>query len=301
MQIPLNHAEVADQPRSENDSDRDDGTHEIAPDLAYKRLMLVNVAMSGVPGAGDGKWVLIDAGIPGMTNAILKSASERFSAGSRPSAIILTHGHFDHVGSLLKLLGEWDVPVYAHQLEFPYLNGTAKYPAADPMVGGGLLSMLSLAFPRGPIDIKQWLRPLPADGSVPGMPGWTWLHTPGHTPGHISLWREKDKTIIAGDAFITTAQESAYAVATQSPEMHGPPMYFTQNWQHAQTSVEKLAALQPEVVVTGHGPAMRGADMRGALNALASSFKTIAIPAEGHYNLHPATTEDGSAYEAVNA
>ena len=90
------------------------------------------------------------------------------------------------------------------------------------------------------------------------MPEWRWLHTPGHAPGHISLWREADRALIVGDAFITTAQESAYAVATQQPELHGPPMYFTPNWIAARSSVETLAALQPGIVITGHGPAMEG-------------------------------------------
>lgn len=111
-------------------------------------------------------------------------------------------------------------------------------------------------YPRGPFDASPWLRVLPADGTVPAMPGWRWIHTPGHTPGHVSLWRETDRTLIAGDAFVTTDQESAYAVARQRPELHGPPMYYTQDWTAARLSVERLAALEPELVVTGHGRAM---------------------------------------------
>ena len=76
-----------------------------------------------------------------------------------------------------------------------------------------MMPLLAPLFPRRPIDVSRWLQRLPEDGSVPQMPGWRWIHTPGHTPGHISFWRERDWTIIAGDAFITTNQESAYAVA----------------------------------------------------------------------------------------
>jgi glyoxylase-like metal-dependent hydrolase (beta-lactamase superfamily II) len=115
------------------------------------------------------------------------------------------------------------------------------------------------------------------------MQGWKWIHTPGHTEGHVSLWRESDRTIIAGDAFITTKQESAYAVATQRPELHGPPMYFTPDWESAATSVRKLAALQPELVVTGHGRALHGPQMRQALDTLARDFEKVAIPARGVY------------------
>jgi glyoxylase-like metal-dependent hydrolase (beta-lactamase superfamily II) len=110
------------------------------------------------------------------------------------------------------------------------------------------------------------------------MPGWVWIHTPGHSPGHISLWRRSDRTIIAGDAFITTNQESAYAVALQRPEMHGPPMYYTADWEKARASVQRLAALEPELVITGHGAAMRGEEMREALHSLARTFDLVAIP-----------------------
>ena len=158
------------------------------------------------------------------------------------------------------------------------------------------MSLLSPLYPRGPIDISRRLLDLPADGSVPTMPGWRWLHTPGHAPGHISLWRESDRTLIAGDAFVTTAQESVYAAATQRPEMHGPPMYFTPDWQSAQASVETLAALEPEIAVTGHGRAMRGAALREALHTLVRDFAQVAVPDHGKYVLNPAKAADGSAY-----
>jgi glyoxylase-like metal-dependent hydrolase (beta-lactamase superfamily II) len=121
------------------------------------------------------------------------------------------------------------------------------------------------------------------DGSVPHMSGWRWIHTPGHTPGHVSLWRETDRTLIVGDAFITTNQESATAVLTQKPEMHGPPMYFTPDWDSARQSVEKLASLEPELVITGHGRAMQGQEMRLALHALARNFNEVAVPEQGRY------------------
>ena len=58
----------------------------------------------------------------------------------------------------------------------------------DPSVGGGLMSPLSPLYPREPVDVSRRLQALPADGSVPAMPGWRWVHTPGHAPG-VSLWR----------------------------------------------------------------------------------------------------------------
>jgi glyoxylase-like metal-dependent hydrolase (beta-lactamase superfamily II) len=260
----------------------DSRVREIAPDLASKRLALVNVVFFGEAGAADRQWVLIDAGIPGTAGFISRAAEQRFGSGSRPFAIILTHGHFDHVGSLKTLAERWDAPVYAHPLEHPFLNGTSSYPAPDPTVGGGLMAALSPLYPRGPIDASQWLKALPA-GEVPGMPGWTWVETPGHTPGHVSLWRESDRSLIAGDAFITTKQESAYSVATQRPELHGPPQYYTPDWPRAGESVRRLAALEPELVITGHGPPMHGPKMRTALHTLAREFERVAVPEQGRY------------------
>lgn len=251
-------------------------SEEIAHDLAYKKTLLVNVVFFGL--AGERGWVLIDAGIPGSADAIYKAAAERFGENTPPAAIVLTHGHFDHVGALAELAAEWETPIYAHRLEHPFLNGTRSYPAPQPGVGGGLMARAAGLYPRHPINVSRWLALLSENQEVPFMPGWRCIPTPGHTPGHVSLWREADRTLIAGDAFITTRQESAYAVLTQKPEMHGPPQYYTPDWDAARESVRRLAALEPELVVTGHGPAMQGPEMREALKLLAQDFDRIARP-----------------------
>lgn len=272
--------QIALDPAIEAGIYKDDGTKEIAADLAFKRLGLVNVVLYGKSGAGDRNWVLIDAGLPGTAGLIVNAAQARFGKAARPAAIVMTHGHFDHIGALKDVAERWDAPIYAHPLELPYLNGTQSYPPPDPLAGGGVMSLMAPLYPRGPIDVSAWLKALPEDGEVPGMPGWRWLHTPGHAPGHVSFWRAADRSLIVGDAFITTAQESVYAVITQEAEMHGPPMYYTPDWEAAEASVKKLAALQPELAVTGHGQAMQGAAMRAALDRLAREFRDIAVP--GH-------------------
>jgi glyoxylase-like metal-dependent hydrolase (beta-lactamase superfamily II) len=132
------------------------------------------------------------------------------------------------------------------------------------------------------------VRELPEDGSVPGMPAWRWIHTPGHAPGHVSFYRESDGTLVAGDAFVTTKQESALAVATWRPEIHGPPAYFTQDWAEARRSVELLARLEPEVAATGHGPPLRGPAMREGLHQLSRRFHELAVPKHGRYVQRPA-------------
>jgi glyoxylase-like metal-dependent hydrolase (beta-lactamase superfamily II) len=262
------------------------GDHEtgVADDVECVRTGIVNCYLVGDPGAGG--WTLVDAGLFGFAHTIADAAARRFGADARPSCIVLTHGHFDHVGALHTLAERWNVPIYAHEDELPYLTGAEAYPPPDPTVGGGLMALTSPLFPNGPFDFRPWIRALPPDGSVPELSGWRWLPTPGHARGHVSLWRAADRTLIAGDAFITTNQESAYAVARQEPELHGPPMYYTPDWTRARDSVRYLASLDPEVAVTGHGRALHGEEMRQALHRLADNFDEIAVPEHGRYVEH---------------
>lgn len=261
-------------------------------DLAYICTVMVNVYFVGSPNAGDREWVLIDAGMLGAADQIIQAAETRYGRGSRPAAIILTHGHFDHVGALDTLAKRWDAPIYAHTMELPYLTGRASYPPPDPSVGGGLVSALSWSFPRGPIDLKDGVKPLPGDGTVPYLRGWRWIFTPGHTPGHIVLFRDADKTLIAGDAIVTTQQESLLAVRSQRRELHGPPKYYTPDWDAAASSVAILAELNPEIAATGHGEPLRGSSMRADLHDLADNFHRRAVPKHGRYVKQPAVTNE---------
>ena len=270
---------------------RGDPAVEVTHDVECLRTGIVNCFLVGEPGAGDRGWVLVDAGMYGSAGKIARAAEKRFGP-SRPFAIVMTHGHFDHVGALRELAEVWDCPVYAHRLELPYLDGRSPYPPPDPSVGGGAMARLSRLYPRGPIDVGDRLRVLPEDGSVPGMPGWRWVHTPGHTAGHVALFRDADRTLLAGDAFVTTKQESLTAVLQQRPEVHGPPAYYTTDWDAARASVEELAHLEPEVAATGHGIPLRGRVLRQALHQLASDFETLAVPRDGRYVRAPALTDE---------
>jgi glyoxylase-like metal-dependent hydrolase (beta-lactamase superfamily II) len=265
----------------------------VSPGVWGMKIVFVNVFFVADMIPGSEGWVLVDAGLQGSAEKIINAAEDLFGMGTKPSAIVLTHGHFDHRGALNELLEQWQVPVYAHRLEHPYLNGTASYPPPDPTVGGGMMAWMSFAYPKKPIDISAHLRELPVTMHVPGLPGWKWYHTPGHAPGHVSLFREDDRTLIAGDAFVTTDQESIFSVMTQKEELHGPPKYFTTDWIAAKDSVEMLATLEPEIVATGHGKPMYGIGMRLKLDELIDNFEKSAVPAAGRYVQHPATA-DGS-------
>jgi len=260
---------------------------EVARGVFRIPLSIVNAYMVGPKGASDRTWVLIDAGMSFSEGAIRRGAAEVYGPNSRPAAIILTHGHFDHVGSLKALAELWDVQVYAHELELPYLTGRSDYPPPDPFVGGGAMSLLSPLYSRRAVNLFSRVHALPE--AI--MPGWRWIHTPGHAPGHVSFFREDDRAVIAGDAFVTTKQESAYAALAQPPVIHGPPAYFTTDWQAAGESVRRLAALEPEVAATGHGRPLTGAQMRKDLHELADRFRELALPAKGRYVTTPSRAD----------
>ena len=242
------------------------------------RLIFVNVF--GISHS-DNSWTLIDSGLPFSESTILQWADNNF--GTAPNAIVLTHGHFDHASAAAALADRWQIPIYAHALEGPYLTGRSEYPAPNFAAGGGLMSLLSPLLPRGPMKLDNRLREISqsADGalSLSEMPGWKILHTPGHTPGHISLFREEDRMLLAGDAFCTTKPESFFEAAiAQKPELHGPPSYFTTDWNQARESVRLLASLIPLTVAPGHGQPIATPHVAAALKQLASRFDEIAVP-----------------------
>jgi len=255
---------------------------EIAPDLYSYTIQVVNVTFVGLPGNPD-EWVLVDAGMPKSANVIIEAAEERFGKGARPKAIILTHGHFDHIGAIPELLDHWQVPVYIHPLELPYVTGEKDYPQPDSTVQGGMVAKMSPMFPNEGIDLGDAVKPLPLDGTVPSMTGWRWIHTPGHSEGHVSFFRDQDRALIAGDAFVTVKQESLYRVFTQELEISGPPRYLTTDWKAAKESVQKLNALKPACATTGHGIPVAGEWLADNLEMLARDFDDIAKPDYGKF------------------
>ena len=119
------------------------------------------------------------------------------------------------------------------------------------------------------------------------MAGFRWIATPGHTPGHVSLYREADGTLIVGDAFVTTRQESAVGAFQQVPEVRRPPAYYTPDWKAARQSVEK--ALRCRVPMSpGRGTAIpcmasrcRGSSTASCANGMNSDSRPAAAILRG--------------------
>ncbi|KAA9339307.1 MBL fold metallo-hydrolase [Hymenobacter busanensis] len=249
-----------------------------------------------VESSSPGEWVLVDTGLPGSEKAIIAAADELFYPGTHPTAIILTHGHMDHAGSARALAEHWRVPVLAHPLELPFLTGRAVYPPADPTVDrGGSLAFVARFFPPQSFQLSDIVQALPIDGNdVPYLPGWRWLHVPGHAPGQLALFRDEDRTLLGADAFATANHESVPSLLLQLPHISVAGSPFNYNWQEVRASVEQLASLQPNAIGCGHGPVIQGPEAAAGLSRLATDFP---MPAHGRYVAQPVVLDaDGVQY-----
>lgn len=262
---------------------------EVTREVACLPIAFVNVYFVGAANAQD--WFLVDTGLRGFGSRIKSEAAKRYGKTARPRFIVLTHGHFDHAGNALALAEEWNVPVLAHRLEMPFLTGKDYYPPPDPTVGG-FLAFLSRAFPASGIDLGSRVQEV--NDTLPNFGDWQVIETPGHTTGHISLFNEKDKTVIAGDALASVNQESVLATLTNTQSVQGPPIPLTTDWEAARKSVEKLAELNPRALACGHGAPLTRASLADELKTFACGFDRRAVPAHGRYvNESVATNEQG--------
>lgn len=253
----------------------------VAPGVYRLASSIVNVYYLGYPGE---EWVLVDTGMPFSAGQVRQAAENLYGLDAKPKSIILTHGHFDHSGSVEELSRIWDVPVYAHPMEFPYLSAKSEYPPQDPTVGG-LGGQMSRVYTNKPCDVAERLKALPSDGHVPDLAGWKWLHTPGHTPGHVSLFREKDRVLIAGDALITMDMHNPSGLMGNHTGLWGPPEYFTPDWVASLRSIDKLATLRPKVLATGHGQPLSHSGLDLDLIQFADKYRP---PRRGRYIPEPA-------------
>lgn len=264
----------------------------IAPSVACVPITFVNAYLIGEPG---GPWAVVDTGVPGFAWKIVDAANQRFGRDSRPVGIFLTHGHFDHSGNARRLADHWNVPVYAHRLEAPYLSGRSGYPPPDPTVGGAI-AMLSRVLPHNGYDLEDRLRTfLPAEpgatfdeGPVPGMDGWRWIFTPGHAPGHVAFFRAADRTLLAGDSVATLNMESYLELAIKQQEVSTGGAPFICDWEKYAASLQTVADLEPVTLACGHGIPMRGGEVADDLQRFARHFTP---PPHGRYVAAPARTD----------
>ena len=254
--------------------------------LRIQRFVNVYFVETGTPG----EWVLIDTGLPGSAKTIIAAANKLFYPGTRPEAILLTHGHLDHLGSARQLADHWQVPVIAHPLEMPYLTGQALYPPRDPTVGGSL-AFMSRFFPADLPNLSACVQPLLTDDPEPPfLPGWRWVHVPGHAPGQVAFFRESDETLLGGDAFATTHHDSVVAVLLDKKQISRAGASFNYDWEACRKSVQILADLNPVAIGCGHGPVVKGMEATEGLRHLADHYP---VPTHGRY-VHEAARTDAN-------
>ncbi|MCG7409618.1 MBL fold metallo-hydrolase [Paenibacillus sp. ACRRX] len=173
--------------------------------------------------------ILIDTGFPGQFEDLRVALENVGVSLDKLKAVILTHQDVDHIGSLPEILRECgnNIRVYAHELDKPYIQGEL------PLLKDGHL----VTPPKGKVDdILIDGQELPFCGTI------RIIHTPGHTPGHISLYLKQSKTLIAGD--------SMYGVDGILGGIHVPT---TLDMNAACLSLKKYLDLDISSVVCYHG------------------------------------------------
>lgn len=178
---------------------------------------------------------LVDAGMPIMSKGVMKYMNQ-LEAGPL-QRILLTHGHSDHVGALKSILSETKVPVYAHEIEIPYMEGELIYPRRKKVehnVAEGIVQPLQ--------DDEQ--------GGLKSIAGLTPYLTPGHSPGHAVYYHEQDQVLLAGDLF-----------TSKKGKLHQPMSMFTADMAEAVRSSKIVEKLKPKRLEVCHGnPVFHPAD-----------------------------------------
>jgi len=223
-------------------------------------------------------WTLVDAGWKGDGLRIQAAVRALLGPGADPSAILLTHVHPDHDGSAGELARAWGCPVFAHPAEVPFATGdfAAMGRYAGPLDRWLILPLMRVVGARrreailAGSSLAGIVRPLPPAGAIPGMDGWEWIHTPGHTPGHVAYVRARDRVVISGDATLTLKVNAWSGLLRQEQGLSGPPWYTTWDQRAATDSIVAIADLEPSVLAGGHGLPMTGPGTAAAVRAFAT-------------------------------
>jgi hydroxyacylglutathione hydrolase len=197
--------------------------------------------------------IAFDAGIKDSGPEILDAA------GGRLERVILSHSHIDHRGGASEL----GAPVYCHPDEVADAEGDAGMSYADfGLIENELVRevvpQLLATWDGGPVKIAGTI----SDGEQ--IAGFRVIHTPGHAPGQIALFRESDRLLIAADTIYTLDAETGQPASARVPHPFG-------NWnsEMARESIRRLIPLDATSVWTGHAEAVTGTDIAGQLERAA--------------------------------
>jgi glyoxylase-like metal-dependent hydrolase (beta-lactamase superfamily II) len=201
-----------------------------------------------------GQVTIIDAGMPGLYADIPIELAAMGRTISDVRALVLTHGHSDHIGFAERLRTERDVPVWVEEADAALARGEVANPSPGfgPIRLAPLLGFLWFGLRNGGLR-----RPVVAEVStfgdgatldVPGSP--RVVLVPGHTPGSAALHVPALDALFVGDALAT------YAVTTGATGPRIAP--FTADGAAALESLDRLVGLGAGLVLPGHGDAYRG-------------------------------------------
>ena len=194
--------------------------------------------------------ILVDTGIPGQSEAIREAMEKAGFSLNQLTKVILTHQDIDHIGSLPEILMEVShkIEVLAHEDDKPYIEGDLPLLKVNPE----RIAKMMESLPEEERHKVQAIYAAPlassvdrtiSDGEVlPYGGGISVIHTPGHTPGHISLYHQSSKTLITGDAL--TAPNGIIA---------GPNPPVTPDMDAAMKSIQKFVDFDIETVFCYHG------------------------------------------------
>ncbi|MDP5227015.1 MULTISPECIES: MBL fold metallo-hydrolase [Arthrobacter] len=206
-------------------------------------------------------FTLIDSGYPGDFPLLLESFARLGLKPSDCTALLVTHGHVDHIGGAARLSAEYGVPVWCHEAEEANLVGPRREQVTFGQVLGQLVRRKVRNWLRMVISLDA-LKPLsvtPArtfsDGDVLDVPGRpTVIHCPGHTSGSAAflLGTASGRVLISGDTLVSDHELLSGPVQAQLL-----PAFFTHDHDGVRRSFEQLSSQPVDVILPGHGPALR--------------------------------------------
>ena len=193
----------------------------------------------------DEHLTLVDTGFRGRAKQILREIDQLGFTATNIDLIIITHHHDDHIGSLAELKEVTGAKVAAHTADAPYIDGRLQPRLPRPQWLSKALAHLPRLWTVTPINIDILLK----DGDeLPILGGTRVLHTPGHTPGSISLLLPRERLVIVGD------------VMAHSFKLSLPAKAFTVDVAQEIQSIKKIASLDFDAICFGHGkPLVRNA------------------------------------------